>query len=249
MAPASTTSAYDSSRSRPGCAVSAVCLSQCFSFLFSIFCVFVFYFLFCVWVWNTPWIGVAHSHLLAGSRSSTNRPSAHRATARHRQGSQKPAIAVSLAATALLAPPYAAHVAPPCSTAHPRVFHSPGHVHAHTSRLRRRPIPAEPVLLYVRQSGQARRRHGVALDEGVSLFPHTFPLFFSPSCLPASPLLFTSCYLPRMVRRDVPRDPSSRHFITSRIRRTTTETLASSSFRISACVRRGPTVSSSVCSK
>ena len=77
--PASTISAYDSSPSRPGCVVSGVCLSVfffVFSLLFSIFHFFLW-----------PWNGVAHARWLAGSRSTANRPSAHRSTARHRQSS------------------------------------------------------------------------------------------------------------------------------------------------------------------
>jgi Velvet factor len=148
----------------------------------------VLYFVFFFSVFLFYFVGVENAmdwgRSLAGSRSSTNRPSAHRATARHRQGSQKPAIAVPLAAPALLAS--AARVAHPCSTAHPRLFRNLGHVHAHPKRLRWRPFPAESVLLYVCQSGQARRRHGVALDEGASLLPHTCPfvlLSLRPACL------------------------------------------------------------------
>jgi hypothetical protein len=50
----------------------------------------------------------------------------------------------------------------------------------------------------------------------------------------ACPLFTSSLILPspRMERRDAPRDQSSRHYITSRIRKTTIETLGSSSFRI-----------------
>ena len=103
--------------------------------------------------------------LLVCSRSSTNRPSAHRATARHRQGPQKPPIALAVPA----APPTTtAAVAPPCPrTALPRVLRAPGHLDAHPRRLwRRRALFAEPVLLHVCQSGETGRRHGVALDEG-----------------------------------------------------------------------------------
>ena len=59
-------------------------------------------------------------------------------------------------------------------------------------------------------------------------------------CL-ASPYSHCPCF-PRMAKRGVPRDRSSRHFITSKTRRMTTETLASSSSPILACARRGPTV-------
>ena len=68
------------------------------------------------------------------------------------------------------------------------------------------------------------------------------PLFFL-SPLPRVPLIHIvlPCF-PRMAKRGVPRDRSSRHSITSRTRRMTTETLASSSSPISACARRAPTV-------
>lgn len=74
------------------------------------------------------------------------------------------------------------------------------------------------------------------------------PTLCVPGASVASCPLFT-LFFPRMERRDVPRDQSSRHYITSRTRKTIIETLASSSFRISACARRGLTVLSSVFSK
>lgn len=73
--PASTISAYDSNLSRPGCVVLGVCLS--------VVCLFLFYFPFSIFFCGhgmgslTRW--------LAGSRSTANRPTAHRSTTRHRQ--------------------------------------------------------------------------------------------------------------------------------------------------------------------
>lgn len=95
------------------------------------------------------------------SRSSTNRPSAHRAATRHRQSSKEPSFALSFP-PATTSP---ATALPPPWT-HPRVFRALGYFNAHSSRLRYRPVPSESVLFHVCEPCQARRRHGAALDEG-----------------------------------------------------------------------------------
>lgn len=138
--PANTISAYDSSPSRPGCVVLGVRLSLsvffwCFSFSF------LFFFL------CGHGMGSSLTLWLAGSRSTANRPTAHRSTARHRQGSQKPPIAVTIPAASHTAPSTATS-APTCATT--RVVRPLGHFHAHSSRLRHWSLPPEPVLLHVR---------------------------------------------------------------------------------------------------
>ena len=129
--PATTISAYDSSQSRLGCVVLAVCLSRRF---FT-----VFFFVAMEW---------GRSRWLAGSRSTANRPSAHCPTARHRQGSKKPAITLPLPASCTA--PSTTSLSPTCPTAHPRLVRPLGHLHAHPIRLLRRTVPPESVLLYVR---------------------------------------------------------------------------------------------------
>jgi hypothetical protein len=161
-----------------------------FNKLYSFFLFFaIFFFALCFFV-AMEW---GRSHSLARSQpidgQSTLRPSCNCAsstrlvkTSRRPHPRRRPPSTIN-------SPPRT-HMRP---TTRPRVVRSLGHVHAHPGRLWRRTIPAEPVLLYVRQSRQARRRHRVALDEGASFLFFTGS-FFLPSS--ASRPLFTSQHSP-----------------------------------------------------
>lgn len=213
-----------------------------FVVLYFVFFFSVFYFI--LWVWKTPWIGVAHS--LAADRRPIDPPPIVQLRVIDKARKNLPSPSPS-------PPPPSSHPQPASHT------HAAQHTHdssatLDTSMLTPSGFGGGPFLqnpYYFMFASLAKPDDDTELHWMKVRLCYRIhaPLFFSPSGLPASPLLFTSCYLPRMARRDVPRDPSSRHFITSRIQRTTTETLASSSFRISACVRRGLTASSSVFSK
>lgn len=156
-------------------------------FVFSLFYFVVFRFI-CTYIFSSVWnanqrlfsLGIPSLTVNDNpSRSSTNRPSTHRTTTRHRQGSKESSFALSFPPTT--ASPTAAF--PPPWTHHPRAFRALGHINAHSSRLLCGAVPPESVLFHVCKPRQARRRHGAALDEGAFVCHRlrtrrsSFPLF------------------------------------------------------------------------
>ena len=214
-----------------------------FHLFFVCFCFAANGFFWVLAVWTTPWIGVAHLPLPPADRRPIDPP---------------PIVQLRVIDKARKDLPSPSPSPPPASQHHQQ---APSHTHAGSQHTHESSTPLDTSMLtpagfggagpflqnpyYFMFASLAKPDDDTELHwmkvRCLVLFSTACPLFLPP--------LFTSSFFLRMARRGVPRDLSSRHSITSRTQKTRTETLASSSFRISACVKRGPIASSLACSK